>query len=79
MLTVRSEEDRPVHLDHNVTTGATTVTPITDAEWDAMEQREAEAIAATAAAEQELAELKAAAAAHTDPLVQALAKKAGLL
>ena len=76
---MRSEEDRPVHLDHNVTTGATTMTPITDAEWDAMEQRERDAIAENAAAEQEAVELRAAAAAHTDPLVQALAKKAGLL
>jgi hypothetical protein len=75
----RNEEDRPVHLDHNVTTGATTYTPITDTEWDEMEQRERDAIAANLAAEQEAALLAAAAQAHPDPLVQALAKKAGLL
>lgn len=75
----RSEEDRPVHLDHNVATGATTMTPITDEEWDAMEQREADALADAAAAEQQAAELRAAAESHPDALVQALARKAGLL
>ncbi len=75
----RDETDRPVHLEHNLTTGATTYTPISDAEWDEMEQREAEAVAAAAEAEKEAAEIRAAAEAHPDPLVQALAKKAGLL
>lgn len=75
----RNEADRPVHLEHNVSTGATTVVPITDQEWDEMERREAEALAEAAEAEKQATELRAAAESHSDPLVQALAKKAGLL
>lgn len=72
-------EERPVHLEVNLETGAVTHTPITDQEWDEMRQREQDAIAASAAAEQETADLRVAAAAHPDPLVQALARKAGIL
>lgn len=75
----RNEEDRPVHVDFNVSTGVQTETPITDAEWDEMERREAEAIAAESASEKEGVDLQAAAQSHPDPVVQALAKKAGLL
>lgn len=73
------DEERPVHTEVNVTTGETTHTPISDEEWADLKQREADAIAAAEKQEQEDQALRAAVAAHPDPVVQALAKRAGLI
>lgn len=74
-----TDEERPVHTEVNVETGETTHTPITDEEWADLKQREAAAIAATKQQEQEDQALREAVAAHPDPVVQALAKRAGLV
>lgn len=72
-------EERPVHSEFNVATGEETHTPITDQEWADMRQREQDAIAAEKVRVAEEEALRTAVAAHPDPVVQALAKRAGLL
>jgi hypothetical protein len=74
-----TEQERPVHVDINVSTGAVTHTAVTDEEWDELRRREQEAVAAEAQQAADDDALRAAVAAHPDPVVQALAKKAGLL
>ena len=73
-----TEEDRPAHLEINVATGAQTWTPVTDAEWDEIRQRELDAATEDARRAREATELAQAAAEHPDPLVRALADRAGL-
>jgi len=75
---MRSEEDRPVHLVIDVSKGTRTEIPITDREWDEIEQRGRNQMDREAAEAAEAAATAAAVAAHPDPLVQLLARKAGL-
>lgn len=75
----RNEDDRPVHVVHDVSNGATTVTAITDEEWDEIDARTA---ANEEAERQRLAQdeqLRQQVAAHPDPVVQALARRAGVV
>lgn len=73
-----AEEDRPVHVEINVSTGAITHTPITDEEWDAMRLAEAEAVRAEEQSAESDRVLREAVAVHPDPVVQALAQRVGL-
>lgn len=73
-----TQDERPVHVDIHVPTGAVTHTPITDEEWDAMRAATEQAWAAERREFDKTAELRAAVAAHPDPVVQALAARAGL-
>ena len=75
---MRNEDDRPVHVVHDLSTGATTVTAISDAEWDEIDQRTAQAVAAEQQRLAEEQQLREAVDAHPDPVVQALARRAGL-
>lgn len=72
------DEERPVHLIIDVSTGAETYVPVTDAEWDQMRQRQADAATEEARKATEAASLAQQAAEHPDPLVRALADRAGL-
>lgn len=74
----RDEEDRPVHVDYNVGTGVSTVTAVTDAEWDEIEARAEWARAEQSEREEQDQRLRQQVAAHPDPVVQALARRAGL-
>lgn len=74
----RNEEQRPVHRNVDVLTGEVTETPISDEDWDAMDSREAADAERRAAQQAEDEALRAAVAAHADPVVQALARRAGL-
>jgi len=76
---VRNEDDRPVHLDVNLDTGAVTHTPVTDAEWLEIEARGAAAVAEEMARHRQDEQLRQAVADHPDPVVQALAKRAGVV
>jgi len=76
---VRNEDDRPVHLDVNLDTGAVTHVPVTDAEWLEIEARGAAAVAEETARQRQDEQLRQAVADHPDPVVQALAKRAGVV
>lgn len=83
--TTQAPEERPVHVvvdcrgSLKESDWAITETPLTDAEWAEHKQRSAEHAAGLEAAAAERAQLAALAAAHPDPLVQALARLAGVL
>lgn len=72
------EQDRPVHVEINCTTGAVTHTPVTDMEWQEMQDAEQQALDDHAERQQQDQELRAAVQGHSDPVVQALAKRLGL-
>jgi hypothetical protein len=72
-------EERPVHTVVDCSTGETTHTPLTDGQWSEHRRRAAEHAAAQKAQAAADAELAQTAAAHPDPLVQALARRAGIL
>lgn len=79
-----NQDERPVHLVLDCGPGKTvTATPLTDEAWAVHRQAEAEGDArARAAAEQAAADrqrVAALASAHPDPLVQELARRAGVL
>lgn len=66
---------RPVHVAVDCATKTETSRPLSDAEVQAQQQRDtAEAAAQTARAKAD-ADLKTAVAAHTDPVVKALAAR----
>lgn len=72
-----SDEERPVHHEYDCATGETTITPLTDEEWEEHKQREIadkEMIAKEAADEDALRE---AVRNHEDPVVKALGAKLG--
>lgn len=71
------EDERPVHVVHDVSTGATTSVPLTDEEWAVQQARDAAAGTGRGVAPED-AELRAVIAADPSPAVQALAKKLGL-
>lgn len=85
------EQDRPVHLEINlggvtVTDGRIAVgavtrteTPLTDLEMADQRDRDARYHAAVAADKEQQEAEREAARNHPDPLVRALAKRAGLL
>jgi len=74
-----SEQDRPVHHEFNCATGATTVTELTDGELEGMRRRDQAEAQRKADEEAREQVLRDAVAAHPDPVVQALAKRAGLV
>lgn len=71
-------EQRPVGLDVDCMTGAVTRTPLTDDEWAAQKTASARAAEAEKARITADRQFSAAAAAHADPVVRALAKKMGV-
>jgi len=75
----RDEGQRPVHLTVDVGQGVVMEMSATDAEWDEIDARTAAAAAAQTARQAEDEQLRAAAAAHPDPIVQVLAKRVGIL
>lgn len=72
------EPERPVHHVHDCSTGATTITAMTDAEWKAHQQLEQDTEQQAAAQAEQDKMLAEQVAAHPDPLVRLLAQKAGL-
>lgn len=72
------QDERPVHHAYDCSTGETTVTPFTDGEWAEHRKTAATEAASMAALQAEDEALRTAVAAHPDPVVQALAKRAGL-
>lgn len=72
------EQDRPVHLEIDCTTGAVTHTPLTDLEWQEMQDREQQAVDDYTERQRQDLELRTAIQAHPDPVVQELAKRLGL-
>jgi len=75
----RNEEDRPVHLVIDVSKNTSTEVPVTDEEWDELERAGQENLAAQQAAAADDDALRAAVQGHPDPVVQALARRAGLV
>ena len=75
----RNEDDRPAHVDINVSTGAMTHIPVTDAEWDEIDARSAASASEELARQAQDQALSQAIADHPDPVVQALAKRAGVV
>lgn len=73
-----SDTDRPVHHEVDCSTGQATLTPVTDEELEQIQARTTAAFAEQAEAAAEEAALRAAVAAHPDPLVKALAARLGL-
>jgi hypothetical protein len=67
------------HVVIDCATGEASYTPLTPQELADLEQRNQDHVAQVAAEKAEADGLKAAAEAHPDPLVQALARKAGIL
>lgn len=74
----RDENDRPVHRTVHVPTGSVTDEAVTDQEWDEIEARTAQAEQAEQTRLAQDAVLQQAVDAHPDPVVQALARRAGL-
>ena len=72
------DEERPVHTVVDCSSGEVTHIPLSDEEWAEHRQRSAEHAAAVQAEAARRDELAARVAAHSDPLVQLLAQKAGL-
>lgn len=75
----RNEDDRPVHVEINVSTGVVSHTPVTDQEWDEIEARGAALVEAEQRQQAEDEALRQAVAEHPDPVVQALARRAGVV
>jgi hypothetical protein len=71
-------EERPVHAEYNCTTGEYGEVPLSDEEWDAHKQRMADAAAQLVEQQEEEERIRGLVENHPDPLVQILAKKAGL-
>lgn len=78
-MTVRDESQRPVQRVVDRVAGTVVDTPVTDAEWDELDAHVASAAAAAESQAAADASLRAAVAAHPDPVVQALAQRAGLV
>lgn len=71
-------DQRPVHLEVNCSTGAVTRVPLTDDEWNRHKIDETEAVETEKARLAADEQLRAAVAAHADPVVRELAKRLGL-
>ena len=71
-------EERPVHHEFNCSAGEVTITPMTDEEWAAYKAQAVEHATEQAAQQAEDDALRAAVAAHADPVVKALAGKLGI-
>jgi hypothetical protein len=80
MTMAETIEQRPVHVvvDCSGPEWVITETPLTDGEWAEHKRISAEHEAATTAAAANRVDLATQVAAHPDPLVQLLARKAGL-
>lgn len=74
-----TDEDRPVHVEFNIERGENAYTPVTDEEWQAMKDRETTAIADEKRRADEDEQLRQAVQSHPDPVVQTLAKRAGII
>jgi len=73
------QNDRPTHIEIDCSTGAVTHTVLADQEIEDMRQAQVRADREHRARVDADAELARAAADHPDPLVKALAQRAGLL
>lgn len=73
------EEQRPVHYVHNVETGETEATPVSDEEWTQIKKSEVENEAQHAKENAENEALAEAVRNHDDPVVKALGKKLGFI
>lgn len=73
------EEEKPVHASYDISSGEYTEVEVSDEEHQAMKDREAANTVERLQREQEDAELRAAVENHTDPVVKALARRAGLI
>lgn len=78
MSDTTATEDRPVHHEYNCETGETTLTPMTDEEWEAHKANIAQFDQERAQKEAAEAALKQAVAEHQDPIVQELAARLGI-
>jgi hypothetical protein len=73
------DEERPVRLVVDCSTGESQYVPMDDSEWAARTREVRQAEADRTAREQRDAELLEAVQAHPDPVVQELARRAGLV
>lgn len=74
-----TEEERPVHVVVDCSTGESTETPVSDEEWAAIKQGEVDNTAAQEAQQKADEELKNQVLQRNDPLLTALAQRTGIL